>query len=175
MTITMEDVTVPVDPEDGPKDAIPPVFDVEYPCTVCGREAGPYGGRGRKPTKCPDHKRSSGSSGSSPKTRGSNAVLAAQAADNLAQLNNMLSFGSMAVGFNATASAIANSNEGFRQAAYEALLTDPALCRSILRAGKTGGKFALMMAYAMFGMNVVPVAMMELNERKAQREAEREE
>jgi hypothetical protein len=175
MTITLEDVTVTTDDNtpDGSSDAIPPVFDVEYPCEVCGREAGPYAGRGRKPKRCPEHKRGSSSS-SAPKTKGNNAVLAGQAADNLAQLNNILAFGSMAVGMNATASAIASANDGFRSAAYEALVTDPALCRSILRAGKSGGKVALAMAYMMFGVNVIPVAKMELDEKRAQRVTEEE-
>jgi hypothetical protein len=165
MTTTFEDVIVE-------PDVIPTVDDVEYPCSVCGREAGPYAGRGRKPTKCPDHKPGNGATRSAIKTTGSNKVLAGQAADALAQLNGVLAIGAMAVGFNRTAAALGQSNDGFREQAYEALVTDPALCRMILKGGATGGKMALMLAYVMLGVNVAPVAKMEYDAKKAEREGE---
>jgi hypothetical protein len=165
-TLVVEDVIVP-DAER--TDAIPPVLDVEYPCEICGKESGPYGGRGRKPKKCPEHRKQSVSSGRS-KSTSSNTALAGQAADVLAQLNNGLTIGSMVVGLNATASAIANSNDAFRTAAYEALLIDPALCRSIVRGGKKGGMVGLMLAYGMLLANVIPVAKIEFDEKKRARE-----
>jgi hypothetical protein len=167
MSIDFEDITDSATP-----DTVPELLDVEYPCTVCGREAGPYAGRGRKPTKCPEHKPGNGSTRSAIKTTGSNKVLAGQAADALAQLNGVLGIGAMAVGFNKTARAIAVSNDGFREQAYEALVTDPVLCRLILKGGATGGKMALILAYVMLGVNVAPVAKMEYDEKKAEREGE---
>ncbi len=164
-TIDFEDV-------DMDKDVTPELSDVEYPCTVCGREAGPYAGRGRKPTKCPDHKPGNGASRSGVKSTGSNKVLAGQAADALATLNGVLAMGAMAVGFNATAGAIAGSNDMFRDQAYEALVTDPALCKLILKGGATGGKMALVLAYVMLGVNVAPVAKMEYDAKKLEKEGE---
>lgn len=38
-----------------PSDDVPPVSDFEYSCEVCGVEL-TYGGRGRKPKRCAEHK-----------------------------------------------------------------------------------------------------------------------
>lgn len=150
-------------------DSIPPTSEVEYPCTVCGKEAGPYKGTGRKPTKCPDHKRGT-STVRANRPALPNDKLAAQAADALVQLNGLAMIGLMTTGFNSTASAMQLTQDGFRQAAYEALLTDPALCRSILRAGTTSGKVALIIAYGMMLSAVVPTALVEAREKRAARE-----
>lgn len=158
--LAIEDVII--DPER--QDAIPPVTDVEYPCDVCGREAGPYSGRGRKPKKCPEHKR--GKASNTPKTRGNNAVLAGQAVDALCQLNAFAGVGMMMTGFRATASALADREEVFREQAYAALVTDPALCRMILRAGTTSGKVSLLIAYAMLGAGIAPTAIEEYKAKK---------
>jgi len=154
-------------------DAIPPVADVEYPCDVCGKEAGPYSGRGRKPRKCPEHKR--GTSSSTPKTRGNNAVLAGQAVDALCQLNAFAGVGLMMTGYRATASALADREEAFREQAYAALVTDPALCRMILRAGTTSGKVSLIIAYAMLGAGIAPTAIVEYKSKQLLKEQAQEE
>lgn len=159
MSLSIEDTIVDPDRQD----AIPPVADVEYPCEVCGKESGPYKGRGRKPKRCPEHKRggASGSTSGNARTRGSSAVLAGQAVDALCQLNSFAGIGLMMTGYHATASALAEREEAFREQAYAALVTDPALCRMILRAGTTSGKVSLIIAYAMLGAGVAPTAIME--------------
>lgn len=167
----VEDTTL--DDADARTDAIPPVLDIEYPCDVCGREAGPYSGRGRKPRKCPEHKRNSNSS--APKTRGNNAVLAGQAVDALCQLNAFAGIGLMMTGYHATAGALAEREEAFREQAYAALVTDPTLCRMILRAGTTSGKVSLIIAYAMLGAGIAPTAILEFKTKKAMKEEAQEE
>ncbi len=148
-------------------DSVPPMDDIEYPCEVCGREAGPYGGKGPKPKKCPDHKRQTRSTGSTRKTN--NDALAAQASAVLEQLNGVVAVMAMAVGFNMTASAIAANNDAFRENAYEALKTDPDLCKLICKGGVKSGKLALGLAYGAFGTQVVPVAMTEFKQKKEER------
>lgn len=155
-------------------DVTPDLADVEYPCRVCGREAGPYGGRGPKPKLCIDHKTTTSKGTRSPKVMGKDANLAAQATGVLVQLNAILAMGAAAVGLFQTGSAIAAANEGFEQAAYQALLTDPEFCKMILKGGAKSAKVSLALAYGGMAMSVGPTAVNELRERKAERLAKQE-
>lgn len=154
-------------------DTVPDLSDIEYPCSVCGEESGPYGGRGRKPTKCSKHKKAT-SGNSSPRVTGNAQNLAAQATGVLVQLNGMIALGISALGLFQTGGAIASANEQFEAQAYQALLTDPELCKLILKSGGKSAKLSLLIAYGGMGMTVGPTAVMELKERKAIREAKRE-
>lgn len=157
---------------DLPDDTVPITSDVEYPCRKCGKEAGPYVGRGRKPTHCSDCKGSKGKS-SGPRVTGAANNLAAQAAETLVQLNTFLAMGAMAIGLMETGMSIQASQDMFRERAHAALLTDPEFCRSILRTGAKSAKFSLSMAYFGMGLTVAPTAVMEIKERKVARDAER--
>jgi len=156
-----------------PPDSVPDTIDVEYPCQQCGAEAGPYGGRGPKPKYCSIHKKNQ-SKKTGIKVTGTPAVLAAQATGVLVQVNGILAIGMMAVGLNQTASALAAANGTFEQQAHAALLTDPELCRLILKGGVKSAKLSLGIAYAGLGIAVVPTAIVELKEKKAERDAQRE-
>lgn len=171
MTLAFADVEIPQ------TDSIPELDDggIEYPCSVCGKEAGPYGGRGPKPSKCPDHKRTNSKARSAQKVTGAASSLAAQATEVLAQINGFMVLGAMVTGLPQTAGAIAGHDTDFREQVYAALVVDPELCKYILRAGVKSGKVALFMAYAMMGVAVLPTAVVELREKKALRDAEREE
>lgn len=158
-----------------PMDTAPDFSDVEYPCVDCGKEAGPYGGRGPKPKYCPDHKKGSASKKSgSVKVTGTNANLAAQATKVLVQLNGILAVGLMAATFFETAKALAGANDGFEIQAHEALLTDPDLCRLICKGGVKSARMGLGLAYVGLGVAVVPTAVNEFREKKAERDARRE-
>jgi hypothetical protein len=147
---------------------------VEYPCVVCGRESGPYGGRGRKPTKCPEHKGNGTPSVKRGTTPIKNAVLAGQAADALVQLNSIVALVATLAQYEGTGDALRIAQDGFREQAYQALLTDPELCRSILKGGVMSGRVALLIAYAMLGSVVAPVAMYEAREKSRERKAARD-
>lgn len=153
--------------EEFPTDSTPPQSDVEYPCEVCNAESGPYGGRGRKPKRCPLHKKAK-SSTPSPRVTGSAANLASQATATLVQLNGLLAVGAMAVGMFDTASAIAEHNPSFEEKAYQALLTDPELCKMIVRGGVKSARVSLFIAYTGF---FVPVGMRGYNEAMEQKAA----
>jgi hypothetical protein len=154
-------------------DVVPDLDDVQYPCRVCGKEAGPYGGRGPKPKLCSDHKTQSKGT-RAPKVTGKDANLAAQATGVLVQLNAILALGVSAIGLFQTGGAIASANETFEQAAYLALQTDPELCKLILKSGAKSAKVSLALAYGGMAMSVGPTAVNELRERKADRDAKRE-
>lgn len=146
---------------------IPPPTDERLSCETCGKTL-VYSGRGRKPKYCDEHKRSS-----SPTTKRSgsntpNEKLATQATEALVQINRLTGLGARLAGLETTQEMIMFCEDTFRTQAYEALLTDPNLCKQILAAGAVSAKFSLATAYAMLLGQVIPVAYMEL---KAKREA----
>lgn len=158
---TMDFLDAEIPPDTVPSD----LTDVEFPCEVCGNEAGPYGGRGPKPKRCDDHRKNKGKS-SVRKVTGNAANLAAQATEVLQQLNGIIAIGSMALGLNSTAAAIAAGNETFAERAHAALLTDPALCQLILKGGVKSAKISLGIAYAGLGVQVIPTAIREVQEKR---------
>jgi hypothetical protein len=170
MTMTFEPATIP---DEIQPDTVPDLSDVEYPCVVCNKESGPYGGRGRKPTRCPEHKKATVSG--SKKLTGNAANLAAQATQVLVQVNGMLAVGAMGMQMFKTAHAIADANPAFEQQAHQALLTDPELCRLILKSGGASAKMSLAMAYVGMGMAILPTALQDVQERHAVRAAKKAE
>lgn len=139
----------------------------EYACEVCGEELH-YGGRGRKPRFCDEHKKG-GKSTREPRSA-ANSKLAAQAADVLAQYNDFAVLGLMFVAPR-TASEIAGRNDAFRDAATRALAGDAALCKSILNAGKYSAKMSLALAYGSLVGGVLPVAIVVVRELREERAA----
>lgn len=162
------EIATPIDDEDISTDSIPPLSDVEYPCQVCGKEAGPYGGRGRKPKFCDEHKKAK-STGGARKVTGNAANLAAQATAVLVQVNGMIALGCMGMSMFKTAHAISEANPTFEEQAYQALLTDPELCKLLLKSGAMSGKLSLGLAYAGMGMAVAPAAITEVQEKREAR------
>jgi hypothetical protein len=142
-----------------------PSDDYEYSCEVCGTELF-YGGRGRKPKFCDDHRKTATRTTSTVKGAGKGGALARQAATALGQLNGLIGIALMLApkpwNLPTTASALAGATEGFEEQAYKALLSDPKLCALILRGGAMSGRVALVIAYGMLAGAVVPVAMAEL-------------
>lgn len=171
VSITMERVPLTEDDDPTP-DMIPPSSDVEYPCHTCGQEAGPYGGRGPKPKYCELHKRGKKTA---PKARTSNTGMATDATEIIAQARGMLMLGVLLAGFTGTASGMAEREQRFRDSIYNALLTDPKLCQSILRMGSKTGHLAFYTAIGMDLAAIAPMAYMEYKLKMAQRDQEREE
>lgn len=160
------------------QDYKPELDDVEHPCKTCGREIDvQYGGRGPRPRYCSTCKplKANGSRKQTPRVTGKDQSLAAQATGVLVQLNAMIAMGAAAIGLFRTAGNIASANEPFEAAAYQALLTDPELCRTILKSGAKSAKVSLALAYGGMAMSVAPTAVIELKERKAARDAAKEE
>jgi hypothetical protein len=146
------------------EDVIPETTGVEYPCEVCGREAGPYGGRGRKPKFCDEHKKSTSKTraASAPK----NNALAAQAADALVQINGLVAFAATVMQYEYTGNTLRDAQDEFRTRAHAALVTDPALCRAILRGGPMSARAALILSYGMLATVVAPVAVQEFRDKR---------
>lgn len=161
-------------PDDDTSDSVPLTEHVEYPCRTCGKEAGPYAGRGRKPTHCPECKPKKGK-GSGVRVTGSASNLAAQAAKVLANANNMLAMGASVTGMFRTGGLIVEYSDTFEQQAYQALLLDPELCRTILKTGGKSASFALVMAYVGLGVAVGPTAYEEYMLKRAARRVRMEE
>lgn len=161
---------------DSPADIIPEVSDVEYPCEVCGKEAGPYGGRGRKPKRCEDHKKNrSVPTASAPRVGGANLKLAEQATEVLCSIDGLLILGATIVGFSDTAKTIADADEVFRTRVLSALVNSPDTARKIIRYGSKAGDSALFFAIGLHIATIAPVFLSEAKEKKAIRDAKRAE
>lgn len=145
-------------------DTVPATSDVEYPCHVCGREAGPYGGKGRKPTRCPEHKAQQAKTVAK---RGANDAMAAQATEVLCQLNGFMALGAILVSYTDTAAAITDAEDDFRERTTAALKSSRSLCEKILKGGTKSGEIALLISYVLFGVAVLPTA---INEHRDKRE-----
>lgn len=171
MTLTFSETEAPTEEFD----TVPPVIDIEYPCKKCGREAGPYGGRGPKPTYCRDCKPARKSAGPSMRVTGKSHELAAQATETLASINNAVAMLAGGTGFLETMKHMLEKNDDFRRMAYSALVTDPNLCRQILSVGEKSAKMSLGLAYFSYGMGTMSVMMSEYKERKEARRVEMEE
>ena len=168
--MTVSDIPVFSDTDQRP----PAVFDAA--CRTCGIEL-PYPGKGRRPKFCDEHRlagerRVKVRPARAPKTTGVNAQLATSATEALVQLNGLVAMGLMLSRMPMTASALADAEDGFRESTHAALLTDPELCRTILRAGSTGGKVALTISYAMLATAVAPVGFLEIKANRAERAAD---
>ena len=159
--LVLEDVQVP-------RDTTPDTEGVEYPCEVCGRDAGPYGGRGRKPRFCPDHKTARKTSEGGRRRATSSLVEAAT--DKLVYLNGLLAMGALLFGYPRTAGAFAASEDVFRVYVADALASDDKLCRTIVKTGQMSGGIGLAIAYGTLGANIVPIAMAEYRDKQAERE-----
>lgn len=143
----------------------------ELSCEVCGKELH-YAGRGRKPKRCDEHKKGGGTTRRSRSENiGKNEQLAAQAAEALVQVNTLAEMGARFGKMEYTAEALSTAKEAFREQVFEALKTDPELCKLILRGGVQSARIQLLIAYGMLASVVVPVAAMEI---KAKREAAKE-
>ncbi len=147
------------------------IVDIEYPCEICGKESGPYSGRGRKPKRCAEHKAKQSTPRKAGKLPAKVEANAAMAAEILAQYNGLAGLGLRLVTYHDTADAIVGANPVFKELAYNALISDPALAESIIRTGGMPGKVALIVAYATFGAAVAPVAMLELRSKRADKRA----
>ena len=106
----------------------------------------------------------------------SNEKLARQAAKTLVQLHSILAVPLMMVGLVQTAAALSDEdrNAQFEEQVYAALLPDPSLCRSILRAGGASAKTSLIIAYSMFGASIAMTAYPEIKQMRDYRKSVRD-
>jgi len=156
---------------DIPDDEPPPTigdnadFDPEYPGSTADA---PYGFKDNgEPYKRRPWKSATSSTGSRRMPASDSSARAAAAL--LAQLNQMIAMGiTMAAGLPNTGNAILEGNKRFEETAFQALQTDPQLCKKILSVGATSGKAGLVMAYGMLGMSIVPAATAEIRERRSE-------
>lgn len=160
--------------EESTADSVPFLRD-EDTCAVdgCENPIAPYAGKGRKPTKCVEHKGSRGNVTAVKATGVANNKKAQRAAERLCELNDLIGMVLMvpAIDLPETAKTIAMSREGFKEEVYAALVTDDKLCDMILRGGAMTGRMALAAAYGMFAFRIGTVAMAE-KKLQAQNETE---
>ncbi len=158
---------------EAPEEAEPDVSPgADLHCQVCGKPL-EYNGRGRKPKYCSEHRK--GPSRSTVKaSNAKNERLASQATDALMQINGITAFLAHITGLPATADAITTAEPALREQVHAALITDPDLCALILKGGMQSARVSLVIAYAMFGVAVVPTAIAEVKVKRLAKEAELE-
>jgi len=122
----------------------------EYSCEICGAPL-EYGGRGRKPTRCEDHKRKTAA-----KPRSSAPTGDVRSA--LAVMESM--YGAVSLGLlmvsPQSASVWGSQIESLQASNALVLAGDKALCKSICRLGERSGKAMFFSAHV---MAAVPVAI----------------
>lgn len=175
--VFMDDVPpdIPADPppdHTGSPDAQPETDSLA--CQVCGKGL-TYAGRGRKPKFCDEHRGNKSGTGTTRKSSTGNERLAQQATESLVQLNRITGMGLRLLGLPESGNMIAFCEEGFREQAYAALLTDPGLCRQLLSVGGMSGKTALIIAYGMLGAQVAPIANHEIRGMIIERQRRKDE
>jgi len=141
----------------------------DHPCGTCGVEVVRRGNKGRWPKFCEQHTASHKAGRGSGARIGNATLLAAQATEALCQVNGLIAMGLMLAQMPETGSALAEREDVFREQAYAALLTDPALSKVILRAGTTSGRISLGIAYVMLTASVAPVGVMEFKQNRENR------
>lgn len=156
--------------EDGPAmpaDLAPEV--PEFACEVCGKEL-TYGGRGRKPKYCDEHKKNKPAGTRSASGSKRDEAVARQAAGVLSQINGLvglgLYFAPEPFRMPDTAAKLDELAPKFEEQAFDALKNSPALARTIARAGGVSGSAGLIIAYGMLGASLAPVAVDEWKRNK---------
>lgn len=150
----------------------------EYTCDVCGTPLA-YGGRGRPPTRCDEHKRSGTSTGSSSRAAGprrsNKDVDAAMAA--LDAAHTSLSFVFMLA--SPDAASVWEAQRPSLDARNRRILeSDPALAKRIATTASKGGMPALVLSHLIAVAPTAAIAYTNIRanaaERRAMREAQQE-
>lgn len=185
MTDTFEFVDAPVfdlpaptedDMPTSATEAIPFTSDITdsgLACETCGKPL-EYGGRGRKPKYCDEHK--AGRAATPRKASKRNDALAEEAAEVLNQINGLVGIGLLIAPkpfrMPQTAKALEERSDRFKEAAVDALKANPDLARSIARAGGVSGSAGLVIAYGVLAASLAPVAMNEWKGNMRERKGE---
>lgn len=140
----------------------------EYACEVCGTEL-TYGGRGRKPRFCDEHKPARGTSTGSGR-KSSKDVEAA--VSSLNQVYTLLQMGLGLLGANLAGDALEASIPKLEKGNREHLTNDPELAKRIAEMGKTGGRYAFFSAQVLTIGPVLFLAYSELAQRRAENRKE---
>ncbi len=156
-------------PDELPSNA-PDIDSTDLSCEVCGTPI-TYAGRGRKPTRCDEHKRSKTSgTGSAPRRNVRNVEAACAALDGLYQAMLMPLF---AVSPDAGAAWVAQIEQ--LNARNRIILSgDPALARKIVDGASKGGGAALLISHVIAVGPVASIAVRDVRTRRAARQPQPE-
>lgn len=166
MTFTINDI-----PPSDPNGADDPIVSDDPSCVVCGTPLA-YGGRGRKPKYCEEHKaQGSSTPRASSGRRSPRDVEAAMAA--LASIHTSLEFGMMivagdaALAFSAQRDALDLRNRGILEA-------DPKLAKRLATAASKGGGPALVLSHLIAIAPAAGITFSKIKDGRAARRAEEE-
>jgi len=172
ITFTVADIPADAAPSDPVTDA---PASSDRACEVCGTALS-YSGRGRPPTRCDDHKKSSSNGASSPRAnsgrKSTRDVEAAMAA--LDAAHTSLSFGLMLMSPSA-AVAWEESRTNLNARNQMILESDPALAKRIASMAAKGGGTALILNHLIAIVPVLGIVRGDMRERASVKRAARQE
>lgn len=148
----------------GDEDTTEAVTDSGLYCETCGKPL-TYAGRGRKPRYCDEHRKGARTSTSTRAPRSSGSV--DQAVGTLDNIYATLTAGFMMFGLTDAASSLAGSREYLAAQNRMFLDKDPALVKSINKAGAAGGRVGFFAVQIMTLGPVIGLAMTEIRARRA--------
>lgn len=137
-----------------------PSNDDDLTCEVCGTPL-VYGGRGRKPKRCDEHKKSGARTSTGTRRSSTRDVDAALAA--LEGFETILQFGLMWASPHAAAD-FETRRESLTARNQKILEADPALAKRLSSAASKGGGFALVLSYGIAFGPAVLIARRDLIE-----------
>jgi hypothetical protein len=153
-----------VEPDEDPAPLAGTVVDRPPPdyrhCAVCGKEFPVNPGRGRKPSKCEEHRTTrSAKNDSTPRSvkAGSDVDTAVST---MTSMNTLLSMLSMGLRLNATAEMLSN-DEQFIVEMRRAFMTNPKLAARVAKLGSVSGTAAFVAAMTSFYAPIVMTAVIE--------------
>lgn len=143
----------------------------ELSCETCGKPL-VYGGRGRKPRFCDEHKSSRTASNISTRKSSAKGDVAA-ALSALDMMYDLLSMGLLVVGAHGAAELFGQSREQLNAKNESYLSNDAALAKSLAKLGRTGGRYAFATAQVATVGPVLILAAGEVTQRRREAEAQR--
>jgi len=170
LSVDVKPTTVPVDvPQDEPVPQVAAEYRCQHP--GCDREL-TYGGRGRKPKFCDEHKKKAAvKSGSSRRGTAQNEALANQACDLIIGLTDIAAIGFMLVGYRETEQEISDAQDPLRDQIYSSLLANPARAKRIVTLLGGVSDATLIVALLGFTVRVGSSAVNEYRDKKSSRES----
>lgn len=156
-TLEMTDAPIPQEPNED--------VDAGLTCSVCGKDINRlYSGRGRKPSKCEEHKTGNASKiGSRTGTRTSGDVGAA--VQSLESAYQLIQMGLLMFGAHDASAALRDSIPGLSEQNAKYLATDKDLVKQINKVGKVGGRTGFVISQVSVLAPVAILASKEISDR----------
>lgn len=161
-------VLSPVDiPDAEHQDTVRSVPSNDPTCRVCGKPL-QYGGRGRMPVYCDEHRKNKGAAPKRTTARGgSNSADVDAAVSALDTLYSLIGTGLFMMGAQQSASEMAQAAVRLKKSNADFLASDPELVRMLNRGGAATGRVGFLVSNAVLLVPVIAGGVQEIAARRA--------